>query len=101
MTTNALQGCSLLELAVELLEDGKAAIIPSLHDHEPIEIEMLLSECSRRVGAEFDSIENALAAISESPLLPEDQRIPLLHAIRVRRARQKFFDKKRREQMPD
>lgn len=94
MNASALQSCTTMELAVELLEDGTAEVIPALKEHEPFQIEELLAEATRRLGIALNSSDEALAAISESPHLPEDQRVHLAHAMRVRRAKQKFFASK-------
>lgn len=84
-TKEALSACSALELAIEVIEEGSAVAIDSLRKYEPILMNLLLEEASRRFARPIESRKQFI----EMVLLPDfgldkDIRTVLKHMIKIK-----------------
>jgi hypothetical protein len=82
-----LQAVSLQELVVEVIEGGRAGFIPALVDLEPIQMQLLLEEASRRLSQKFDSEDDFLKTVlkSEAQWLDAETKAVLRHAVKIKK----------------
>lgn len=86
-TPLVLKAISLQELVVEVIEGGRAGFIPALVDHEPIQVELLLEEASRRLSQKFDSESDFLRIVLEleAQWLDAETKAVLRHAVKIKK----------------
>lgn len=80
-----LSTCSTLELAIEVIEEGNAVAIDGLREYEPIPMDLLLEEASRRFARPIESRKQFIEIV----LLPDfgldkDIRTTLKHMIKIK-----------------
>lgn len=86
-----LAEATLLELAIEVIELGRAGVIEKLRSVEPIPHALLMKAVSMRIGVDVDSREGAIEAILRMESLDESTRSPLALATRSKAIELKYF----------
>ena len=66
---------------------NRAGFIPALVDHEPIQVELLLEEASRRLSQKFDSESDFLRIVLEleAQWLDAETKAVLRHAVKIKK----------------
>ncbi|WP_363798031.1 hypothetical protein ABU614_23115 [Lysobacter firmicutimachus] len=86
-----LAEATLLELAVEVIELGRAGVIEKLRSIEPIPHALLMKIVSVRIGVNVDSREDAIEGILRMDALDESTKLTLALAARSKAIEIKYF----------
>ncbi len=90
----ALSKCSLLEVSLEIIEAGSSGVVETLHQYEPISMQILLEEASSRMDRKFESQQQFIDAILQKEVsLDEDITIVLRHIINIKKIEERFHGK--------